>query len=286
MFPSSYLRPRHSQSFTIATMLDWTARLSSLRRYTNIPLGTKDRSGQGPGSIYGNVQFAFPWTKQIRRRHCYWVEAMTAYSPRAYRILLTDRDLSQSKYVQEYDPASNKGPLRERGGAWYWNNRYTSEFMVEGDIDLDQCTEFDFISHHASKCRLNGSACADFHTSTYRIGGKVMAFLLGHDLHAIDHVLKRPSSFSPERALSDAVDVGIDGILRTLGGKKERFGGAVNSKSSRKAVLRGALALYGSGNTAAARELIALLNSREVFEKALTEVVNEHFEIKDWTPPE
>ena len=48
------------------------------------------------GSIYGHVQFAFHWRNQIRRRHCYWVEAMTAYSPKAYRILLTDRDLSQS----------------------------------------------------------------------------------------------------------------------------------------------------------------------------------------------
>ena len=35
----------------------------------------------GNGIIYGNVQFAFPWRNQIRRRHCYWVEAMTAYSP-------------------------------------------------------------------------------------------------------------------------------------------------------------------------------------------------------------
>jgi hypothetical protein len=51
----------------------------------------------GPGSIYGSVQFAFPWANQVRTRHCYWVEAMTAYSPAAYRILLTDRDLSRSK---------------------------------------------------------------------------------------------------------------------------------------------------------------------------------------------
>jgi hypothetical protein len=48
------------------------------------------------GSIYGNVQFAFHWRNQIRRRRCYWVEPMTAYTPKAYRILLTDRDLSQS----------------------------------------------------------------------------------------------------------------------------------------------------------------------------------------------
>jgi hypothetical protein len=53
------------------------------------------------GSIYGNVQFAFPWDKQIRKR-CYWVEAMTHYNPHAYRILLTDRDLSGSKHVREY----------------------------------------------------------------------------------------------------------------------------------------------------------------------------------------
>jgi hypothetical protein len=60
----------------------------------------------------------------------------------------------------------------------------------------------------------------------------------------------------------------------------------VKSKSSRKAVARCALALYGYGKTAAARELIALLNSPDTFEKALTEVVNEHFEIKDWTLPD
>jgi hypothetical protein len=208
---------------------------------------------------------------------------MTGYSPQAYRILLTDRDLSQSKYVQPYDPSSDKGPLRERYGVWYWNNQCTSEFMIEGDIDLGQCTGFDFIAHHSSICRLNGKSCDDFNISTYRTGGQVMAFLLGHNLHAIDHVLRRPSNFSPDRVLSHTVDVGIDGILRTLGGKKDRFGGVVRSKSSRKAVTRGALALYGYGKTAAARELIALLNSPEVFEAALAEVVNEHFKIRGWT---
>jgi hypothetical protein len=240
----------------------------------------------GPGSIYGNVQFAFPWNTQIRKRNCYWVEAMTGYRPHAYRILLTDRDLSESKYVRQYDPTSNRGPLRRRNGAWYWNNRYTSEFMVEGDIDLDDCTDFDFIGHHATICRLNGSSCVDFSTTSRTVGGRVMAFLLGHELHTVDHVLARASRLDPGRPLSNAVDVGVNGILRALGRKKERFGGGVKSKSSRKAVARSALALYGYGKTAAARELIALLNSADTFEKALTEVVKEHFEIEGWTPPE
>jgi hypothetical protein len=107
-----------------------------------------------------------------------------------------------------------------------------------------------------------------------------MALLLGQNLHAIDHVLKRSSDSDPADSLSNAVDVGVHGISRVLGGRQERFGGAVKSESSRKAVMRGALGLYGYGNVCAARELIHLLNSSGVFEKALTEVVNEHFKIE------
>ena len=47
-------------------------------------------------------------------------------------------------------------------------------------------------------------------------------------------------------------------------------------------MVRGALSLYGSGQTKAARELVALLKSRSTFEEALTEIVNEHFEIAGW----
>ncbi len=238
-----------------------------------------------PGSIYGNVQFAFPWAKQIRKRHCYWVEAMSAYRPHAYRILFTDRDLSESKHVREYDPSSNKGPLRENKGKWYWNGNYTSEFMVESDISLEDCTGFDFISHNSTYCRPNGSECPDFHTSTGKVGGRVMAFMLGNGLHSIDHVLNQPSECEPERPLSRAVDRGIGGICLALG-KKDRFGGPVKSESSRKAVLRGALALYGYGKTAAAKELVALLNSQSTFERALTEVVNNHFGVKNYTVPD
>lgn len=238
------------------------------------------------GSIYGNVQFSFPWDNQIRKRHCYWVEAMPGYNPHAYRILLTDRDLSGSKYVREYDPTSSKGPLRECKGEWFWNNNFTSEFMVESDIDLDECTGFDFVSHHHGICRLNGPSCDDLKTSARRTGGRMMAFLLGHDLHAVDHILKRRSRYDKARVLSDTVDVGVEGIWQTLGMKKERFGGPVRLESSRKAVLRGALALYGVGKVAAARGLVALLKSTDIFETALAEIVNEHFRTKAWNLPD
>lgn len=72
------------------------------------------------------------------------------------------------------------------------------------------------------------------------MGGKIVALLLSHDLHSVDHVLKR--SEKP----SGALDVGIGGIMRALGEKRSRFGGVVKSSASRKAIVRGALALYRS----------------------------------------
>jgi hypothetical protein len=233
------------------------------------------------GSIYGNVQFAFPWT-EIKRQRFYWVEAMTHYSPHAYRILLTDRDLSHSKHVREYHPSCNRGPLRERSGVWYWNDQCTSEFLIENDIDLEDCTAFDFVGHHSSICRLNRRGCSDMSASREQTGGRVLAFLLGNGIHSIDHVLKMQRSHGRGRSLKDTVDKGIDGIVRALGGGKDRFGGAIKSATSGRAVSRGALALYGSGQRKAARKSVALLNSSEVFERAITDIVNGHFGLTRW----
>jgi hypothetical protein len=238
----------------------------------------------GPGSIYGNVQFSFAWLDLIRDRHFYWVEAMTEYSPPAYRILVTDRELGHSQYLTPYDPSTNKGPLREREGTWYWNSDYTSEFMIDSDLRLQRCTAFDFIGRNADKCRLNGSNCPDRAASTYRIGGRVLAFLLGNDLHCLDRVLQIPSP-DKRRMLSDAVDVGIDGIIRALGNQKGCFGGAIRTLASGQAVLRGALALYGADQKPSALELIALLKSKEVFDSSLIEIVNAHFRTTGWTLP-
>jgi hypothetical protein len=255
---------------------------SKLRK-TRIAVNWLSANMWANGSIYGNVQFTFPWSAQIKGRRFYWVEAMTGYKPHAYRILMTDRDLSNWKHVREYDPSSDRGPLRERNGHWYWSDQYTSEFMIEGDIGLEDCTDLNFIEHHNRICRLDGS-CTDRASPTHRIAGQVIAFLLGHGIHCVDHVLKKPSGYEGRRPLEWAVDLGIDGIIRALGTKKERFGGAIRLADSRKAVVRGAMALYGAGQVKPARELIALLKNESVFETALVEAVNEHFGISGWTP--
>lgn len=239
------------------------------------------------GSIYGNVRFTFPWDAIMKGRRFYWVEVMKDYRPHAYRILMTDRDLTRSKYVEAryieaYEPTSAKGPLRERNGEWYWNDQYTSEFMIESDIDLAGCTDFDFIQHHPEYCRPDGSACRDRSRQTHWTAGKMIAFILGHGIHSVDHVLKKPSIFDASRALAHQVDQGIDGIVRQLGGRKAVFGGPIKNPQTRKAVTRGALALYGSGQAAAARDLVATLKDKDTFLQGLTDVVSAHFAISDW----
>lgn len=235
-----------------------------------------------PGSIYGNVQFSFDWASLVVGRHFYWVEAMDKYSPNAYRILMSDHELSGSKHVTPYDPKTDDGPLRECGGEWFWNYKYTSEFMIDRDLALDECLSFEFITHNPNYCRLNGSSCSDKNAPQYKTAGRILAFLIGNDLHCLDHILKQPSIFQKTRMLANEVDSGVAGICTALAIKKSHFSGSLHKSTSRQAVIRGALALYGSDQKQAALDLLSLLRSLDVFYKALTEIVNEHFGVEGW----
>ena len=59
------------------------------------------------GSIYGSVRFGFKWKKLVRNRDVSWVEARE-YSNPAYRLLITERDLSNDKRLQAYDPRNRR----------------------------------------------------------------------------------------------------------------------------------------------------------------------------------
>ena len=237
------------------------------------------------GSIYGNVCFAFDWAKIIEDRQVYWVEAMTDYKPHAYRFLLTDRDMSGSKYVVPYDPESDRGPLRKQKSNWYWNDNYTSEFMLEVGVFLRDCTGLSFVSHHPSICRLDRSGCAHKSTSRERSAGQVLAFLLSSNLHAVDQALLRERQ-DGTRSLTSEAENGVTGIWRAFARKKERFCGVIKKATSRKSVLRGALALYSTEQDQAAKDLVSLLHSQEVFEKAFIEIIEEHFNLDDYKLPD
>lgn len=237
-----------------------------------------------PESIYGNVQFTFDWAKIIEDRQVYWVEAMTDYETHACRFLLTDRDMSKSKYVVPYNPKSDEGPLRKRKNKWYWNGQCTSQFMLEDDVFLRDCTDISFMSHHHSICRLYGPGCKYRTVPTQRMAGRVLAFLLSSDLHAVNTVLVEESQ-DGTRCPTSEVQQGASGIWWALGSRKKDFCGGIKRAAPRQSVLRGALALYSTERDQAARDLISLLHSQEVFEKALTEIIEEHFDIEGYQLP-
>lgn len=235
----------------------------------------------GNGSIYGNVEFSFPWRTIVSDRRFYWVEVMNKYNPSAYRILLTNSDRDLSKWgLQAYNPSSDKGPLRERDGIWYWNGNYTSELMIDGDIDLEDCSDLQFIDHNRELCRTHKSSCPDRTADWKRTGARIITFLISNNLKCLDHILKR-QALAVEGSM---FDFGINGILRLLRDKAS-FGGPLRKRQSRNAIVRGALALFGSDQFKSARELVSLLQSEKVFDDALVELVKEHFGAIDWHLP-
>jgi hypothetical protein len=224
------------------------------------------------GSIYGSVRFGFNWKKLVRDRNIYWVEAREYNNP-AYRLLITERDLSNDKRLQPYDPETDDGPLRRIDGTWYWNGRYTSEFMIDQDIPLAKVASFDFVGH--AKCRESRS-CKEEETGYQATGGQVMSFILGNDVHCLDKVL------ADDDDLTSAASGNLNSIYRALRPKGRKFDGVLRKASSVTAVIRGSLALHGSGQRSEAMKLIATIKDEEVFEEGLEEIVRSHFDFAKW----
>jgi len=233
------------------------------------------------GSLYGTVQFTFPWLQLIAGKHFYWVEAIRYGNP-AYRILITDKDLGSLKFLTPYDPSQDQGPLRERNGTWYWNSRDTSEFMVDRDLDLSECIAFKGVHHRKDRCRLYGMACSERNTVPFVTGGRMLAFLLAGGNHAVDPAL-RIKAEGLSRSLSPSVDDGVSGIwFELVTADAARFEGKVRQPEQSVPIVRGALALLGAGRRDEARSLVSLLEDETVFEAALAAIVNDHFGIDTW----
>jgi hypothetical protein len=234
----------------------------------------------GLGSIYGTVEFQFAWADLIPGQKIYWVEVMTGYRPHAYRLLLSKRDI-QSNLIIPYDPAKDEGPLRLKDGKHYWNAAYTSEFMIEDDLSLDLCTGINFVMHHRDYCRPFGSECDDRKNQPrpQRTGGRLLSFVLGNGQHILDEQFKSKEAWEP----STKLDTAYGGLEHSLS-RQVQFTGPIIEDGGCQDVVRGSLALYGGDQVKQARNLLALISSRDNFTKALKEIVRVHFGDTTWEP--
>ncbi len=235
------------------------------------------------GSIYGTVEFKFDWKSLVDGKNIYWVEAIETYNPAAYRFLLTS-DKIQSGLVQLYDPIKDNGPLRRVRDRWFWNSNFTSEFMIAQDLALDRATGLGFVAHHPRICNSYGAAnCDDIKQppSIQRTGGRILGYVLGHDLSIIDKHL-RPTKDDPALRFDD-FDTAFSGLYRDLL-RNVKFAGTINNPGSRRAVVKGALALFGMDQKTSAQDLISLLASGDTLKETLTEIVRQHFATPGWMP--
>jgi hypothetical protein len=227
------------------------------------------------GSIYGTVEFQFGWADLVAGQNIYWVEAMTNYRPHAYRLLLSKRDIRPG-LIMPYDPTKDEGPLRLKGGKYYWNHEYTSEFMIEDDLSLDRCTGLKFVEHHREYCGPFRNECEDRKNqpTVFRTGSRVLSFALGNGLHVLDKHLKPPGT---------GLEIAYSGLTDFLPARV-KFAGAVSTDSQCQDVVRGSLALYGMDQADQARKLLALISSEDNFTGALKAIVRAHFGDPMWEP--
>ena len=205
----------------------------------------------------------------------YWVEARDDYRWRAFRFLLTQHDPPRHRKIELYDPRKHKGPVRKRRGSWYYRCDRNSQFLIEGDLSIDLCTKIDFVDHVDGKCVHNGDSCPEKGKLSQQTNPRIMACVLGRDIHSADSFL------NPEKAMSLG-DFGIRHLVRELKEGDWKFKGKVSQRNRSEALLRGALLLYESGFDEEAKQVLRQFSSDKVFHKALWRLVGKHFDLTNY----
>ena len=235
------------------------------------------------GSIYGTVRWTYSWSDLVADKRFYWVEDRTDYAYPIYRILVSDREPAQVPGLTLYDPAVDEGPLRTRDGVWYWNSTgKVSEFLFDGDLRLDDCKDFNFVRHNDRYCYLHGS-CSEKNYDAQDAASQTMAFVFGNNIRSLDAILQRGNRWDKSRRLSSVVDDGLGKFHSRLGIGQKKPAGVIFDPDASVAIVRGAMALYGTGQFGRAKDLVSQLRDLGVLEAAIIRIVNDHFGTDDWT---
>jgi hypothetical protein len=143
------------------------------------------------GSLYGNIEFDFDWKTLVEGKEFYWVEAIKKYNPHAFRILITDKDLTTS--LEPYLVDDGNGPLFHDSlkDEWYWNGNLTGEFMIDEDLPLSACETVSFVNHNQSICRKDGPSCRDMKQAWDDAGTKLLARLVAQNVIKSSNKLRR-----------------------------------------------------------------------------------------------
>jgi hypothetical protein len=161
-----------------------------------------------------------------------------------------------------------KGGVVYKGNEqWYWNGKYTGEFMIDSHLNLADLVKLDFVNHRRI-CSKNGNSCNDKNLSKFEAASVFLAIVIGKKLKHIG-----PS-------LLEKVKDDFNFHYTCLYGLRNLFlelAPAKNNKllslsdSEAEAIMTAALLMYGDRQYENSRILVECLSSKkffyEIFEK-------------------
>lgn len=229
------------------------------------------------GSVFGNISFEFDWRKLVQGRKLFWVEGINYRSPRVYRILATDKRISPRE-LGAYEPTRKTGPIYYDSGKdiWYRNGNFNGEFLVDGDLGLEDCVRVTFVDHHGKKCTRKPCECLG--QKGVVAGGRLLATLIGNRVDCGKNLFL-DSDKSTKALHEGAVEVLKYLLTRVLvhpGGK-----GTIKASSSTAQYLATAIfARAGQGGKDGLKKLCGLFIDRDELRIALANRIQRHFRIR------
>jgi hypothetical protein len=240
------------------------------RRIRVVWLSPNDWDNAG-GFRYGNVRFNFDWATLVADKNYYWVEDI-AYGVPACRILVTDVD--RSKTLDEYDPTLGDGPWwLDSSGEHQWNGEYCLEVMFEGDLDVEQAIDVDFVTHHPKRCSIDYKTCTYCGIERWTGGAEFIATLVSRKATlAVPGLIETKKKTSKASFDLEAASMKLLFKCRKL--KVKNWGDVNHSDAAALPLARAVLGALGNADIADdARALAAHFASSDDLERAVANAI-------------
>ena len=228
------------------------------------------------GSLYGNISFEYEFSEIIRNRNYYWVEVMTDYEPHACRILITNNEYD---FLETYDPRISDGPwwFDEEHNTHFRNGEYTLEFMLESDLQLTECNDLQFVSHHPDLCNIKHTQCIEKELTGMQASSYFLAKVLAEEFPLLNQLFRRQSN--DKMQFNTELQKAYNNIYVNLS-EKVNFTGAI-TQTDRVALplLKSILNIYSSKDRINTKYLAGLYSSRADAIGCLNEIVRQRLGI-------
>ncbi|MCZ7645666.1 MAG: hypothetical protein M5U26_10335 [Planctomycetota bacterium] len=219
-----------------------------------------------PGSIYGNVAFAFRWKDIVKGKRIYWVEDPKTNRQQIVRLLLSEGKFSDYK-LERYHAEKSRGPLvcNLDPKRWYFNAQLTNEYMVLQDLPLEKCRAINFWKHHDRYCSKEKVGCPYLGKSQKIVGARFLGLYLGGG--RVNYT-SRFSRVDNTEEIDESVDEAISHLYWGIISKFQRHSGARFNMEEGRAIIRSIFLAYGLKKKRL-HTLVNMFHSEEALRTAL-----------------